>query len=97
MKQLVFFGFIFLCLIGCEENTLPKPKAYLSLNYAEPIYKTVTHDCPYVFDINESAEIIPQAQCWNKIIYPKMKATRSFWSNQLFVKCFDDLVVYSFI
>jgi gliding motility-associated lipoprotein GldD len=75
MKQFVFFGFIFLCLIGCEENTLPKPRAYLSLNYAEPIYKTVTHDCPYVFDINESAEIIPQAQCWNKIIYPKMKAT----------------------
>ena len=75
MKQIVFFGFIFLCLIGCEENILPKPKAYLSLNYAEPIYKTVTHDCPYVFDINESAEIIPQAQCWNKIIYPKMKAT----------------------
>ena len=75
MKQIVLAVIFLLCLIGCEQNTLPKPKAYLSLNYSEPVYNAVEHDCPYTFEINDLAEILPQDRCWSKIIYPKMKAT----------------------
>ena len=75
MKQIVIAVSFFLCLVGCEQNTLPKPKAYLSLNYSEPVYKAVEHNCPYTFDLNDLAEVVPQDRCWNKILYPNMKAT----------------------
>tara|TARA_B100000767_G_C19771967_1_gene540531 strand:- start:1120 stop:1674 length:555 start_codon:yes stop_codon:yes gene_type:complete len=75
MKHIAQAAFIFLFIIGCNENSLPKPKAYLSLNYSEPAYQKIEHNCPYLFDLNESAKIIPQDNCWNKILYPKMKAT----------------------
>ena len=75
MKNFLVLGFMFFSLVSCEEDTLPKPKAYLSLNYPEPVYKTIVDDYPFSFDVNQVAEIVPQAQCWNKIIYSKMKAT----------------------
>ncbi|MDO7542806.1 MAG: gliding motility lipoprotein GldD [Flavobacteriaceae bacterium] len=75
MKQIVLAGFMLLSLIGCAENTLPKPNAYLSLNYPTPSYQKVEHDCPYNFDLNQTAKIISQPNCWNKIVYPEMKAT----------------------
>ena len=75
MKNFLVLGFMFFSLVSCEEDTLPKPKAYLSLNYPEPVYKTIVDDCPFSFDVNQAAEIVPQAQCWNKITYSKMKAT----------------------
>ncbi len=75
MKQIFVIGILITFLIGCKQNTLPKPQAYLSLNYPEPVYKATELDCPYTFEINEFAKLIPEKRCWNKIIYPTMKAT----------------------
>lgn len=75
MKQTLLIGFIILSLIGCQDSTLPKPKAYFSLNYPNPVYEKIEHDCPYTFDINKRAELVSQKKCWNKISYPEMKAT----------------------
>lgn len=75
MKPFFVIGVYTMLLIGCKQNTLPKPRAYLSLNYPKPAYETIGVDCPYTFDINQFAKLVYEENCWNKIVYPKMKAT----------------------
>ena len=75
IKNFLALGFLIFGSVSCEENSLPKPKAYLSLNYPEPIYKSMVEDCTFSFDVNQVAKVVSQDRCWNKIIYPKMKAT----------------------
>jgi gliding motility-associated lipoprotein GldD len=70
-----------LCLFGtlvtgCKEDTVPKPKAYLRLDYPLGEYKYFGGEgCPYSFAYNSLSTIHDKGNCNLVIQYPKMKAT----------------------
>lgn len=47
-----------LFLIGCSDDTLPKPKGFLRLEYPNAVYKHVAIDAPFSFDKNVLANPI---------------------------------------
>lgn len=68
---------LMLILSSCaNDETRPKPKAFLSLEYPEAKYSPVGLDCPYDFEknsiafINNSRNNIP---CWINLEYRAMK------------------------
>lgn len=75
MKKLITVLFsIFLISCG-QEETLPKPKGYLSLNYPEKSYKALKIERPYSFKVATNARVVSQPKQWLKIYYPKLKAS----------------------
>ncbi len=67
---------LFITLISCFENNLPKPKAYLNLEYSSPQYHEVLNSCGFKYQINKEAILENhEEECWDNIKYPKMKAT----------------------
>ena len=66
---------ILFLLISCNEDILPKPKAYLSLEYPKKSYKELEVIRPYSFSILENTTIINEKNNWLKIKYPKLKAS----------------------
>ncbi|AWH84742.1 gliding motility lipoprotein GldD [Flavobacterium album] len=61
--------------ISCKEDTVPKPQAYLRLEYPMGKYIPYDGDCPYTFGYNSLARIKDKGNCNLTIEYPKMKAT----------------------
>jgi gliding motility-associated lipoprotein GldD len=66
---------ISLIFFSCNDVILPKPKAYLSLEYPKKEYKELTVLRPYTFDVLKSATIVEDKNNWLKITYPKLKAS----------------------
>ena len=66
---------ISLIFFSCKDVVLPKPKAYLSLEYPKKEYKELTVLRPYTFDVLKSATIVEDKNNWLKITYPKLKAS----------------------
>lgn len=64
-----------LLFTSCKEDTVPKPKAFLSLEYPRGDYKPFDGNCPYSFDYNALANVKSKGDCNFTIEYPKMKAT----------------------
>lgn len=62
-------------LAGCGEDTVPKPKAFLRLDYPEATYVLFDSECPYNFAVNSVANIKSKGQCNLTIEYPRMKAS----------------------
>ncbi|TRW26622.1 gliding motility lipoprotein GldD [Flavobacterium zepuense] len=62
-------------LTSCKEDTLPKPQAYLRLEYPMGTYKPFEANCPYTFGYNSLAIVKDKGNCNFTIEYPKMKAT----------------------
>lgn len=77
MKKIRFNIFIipFVFLYSCAEDVLPKPKAFLRLDYPETTYHKVESDCPYSFQVSQKSIVEFENNCWMKITYPKLKAT----------------------
>lgn len=65
----LFFG-----LVSCGDETLPKPKGHLSLEYPKAKYSKLDSDCTFTFEKNDLANIKDKS-CAFEINYPKMKAT----------------------
>ncbi len=65
---------LLLGLFSCGNETLPKPKGQLSLEYPNAKYSKLTADCAFTFEKNDLSEIKENA-CSFEINYPKMKAT----------------------
>ncbi len=65
------------CLLffGCKNDFVPKPSGQLRLDYKVAQYAHFENDCPFTFDMNESAIIKGKTGCNFTIDYPKMKAT----------------------
>jgi gliding motility-associated lipoprotein GldD len=74
-KKIVIFAFLCLGFISCKEDALPKPSAYLSLEYPEAKYVNFENKCPFIFEINKDAVVKEKKPCSFEINYPKMKAT----------------------
>ncbi|MGK0325485.1 MAG: gliding motility-associated lipoprotein GldD [Polaribacter sp.] len=64
-----------LIFLSCNDVVLPKPKAYLSLEYPKKEYKELGVLRPYTFDVLKSATIVEDKNNWLKITYPKLKAS----------------------
>jgi len=62
-------------LISCGEESLPKPKAYLNLEYPELGYNKLNKSRPYRFDIAKNTTLKSLPNHWLKIQYPKLKAS----------------------
>lgn len=76
-RYLSFILFCGLCIsiISCKDDVLPKPKAYLSLNYPEPNYTKFDKACGFTFEYNSIGKVVDQGNCNFHIEYPKLKAT----------------------
>lgn len=66
---------ILLLTVSCNEDSLPKPRAQLRLEYPENTYQKVISDCTFLFEISQISEIEFENNCWAKIQYPTLKAT----------------------
>lgn len=70
------FLFLFLLiLISCDDDALPKPKAYLSLDYPAKTYQELGLKRPYTFKISSEAIAEDLSNNWVNIKYPKLKAS----------------------
>lgn len=69
-----FFLALMLGLISCGDESVPKPKGQLSLEYPNATYSTLKTNCPFTFEVNEFAAV-KEKNCSYEIHYPKMKAT----------------------
>ena len=74
MKNFIILLFA-VVLISCGEETLPKPKPYLKLEYPEDSYQRIDSSCPYIFEISNLAQVSFMDNCWSRIAYPQLKAT----------------------
>lgn len=74
--QLSVTVFSAITLISCGEgDTVPKPKAYLRLDYPVENYVNYEGICPFSFSFNSQSIIKNKGNCNFTINYPKMKAT----------------------
>ena len=71
----IFLLIISLIFLACNDVVLPKPKAYLSLEYPKKEYKNLNLLRPYTFDVLKTATIIDAENNWLKITYPTLKAS----------------------
>lgn len=75
-KVLPIFSVLFCVLVffSCQDDdVLPKPKAYLALEYPEAKYYQAEIDCVYDFKINSIAKLKSDKyknNCWFDITYP---------------------------
>lgn len=74
MRNLFIFLFV-LMFIGCKDAILPKPKAYLSLEYPENSYQNLPLERPYTFKVSKNATLVDETNNWLKIKYPNLKAS----------------------
>ena len=79
MKRLIF-PVLSLLLIGCGNDPIPKPKAYLRLEYPTANYKKTISPLPFSFDKNELAEPISKVKTLGttkgiEVKYSQLKAT----------------------
>lgn len=79
MKRIVL-PILSLILLGCGDDPLPKPKAYLRLEYPEAIYEKVSVPLPFSFEKNKLAEPIKNVKSSGNtkgvdVKYPSLKGT----------------------
>ena len=48
----IFFSIILISFISCSEETLPKPKAFLNLEYKKSTYQELLLKRPYTFEFS---------------------------------------------
>ena len=79
MKKIKYLSYSLLVLLtfySCAKETLPKPKAYLRLNYENiESYKKINTNCPFSLEISKIANLSQDDKCWITIEYPTLKAS----------------------
>jgi gliding motility-associated lipoprotein GldD len=82
MRYLGIIVFLSLLFISCDEETLPKPSAFLSLEYPPPEYRNVSLPLPFTFEKNNWADSIMSVKISRDqkvkgidLNYPQMKGT----------------------
>jgi gliding motility-associated lipoprotein GldD len=74
MRKILFI-LISLIFISCNTNILPKPKAYLSLEYPKKEYTKLSLERPYSFEVLKNTTLVDDKNNWLKINYPNLKAS----------------------
>ncbi|WP_255462852.1 gliding motility lipoprotein GldD [Galbibacter sp. BG1] len=62
-------------IFSCGEESVPKPKGMLRLEYPKAVYKETENDCPFSFLQNQDAAINVRKDCGMTLQYPKMNAS----------------------
>lgn len=78
MKQTAIFLIVLLMFTSCKDEVLPKPKAFLALEFPKAEYLQIDLDCPYSFDINKIVNISlarGNNSCWINLNYPTLNAS----------------------
>ena len=79
MRNIAFYllsiVFSLFCVVSCKEDVMPKPKAYLSLEYPKKTYEKLNLNRPYSFYVLQNTTIVDEKNNWLKIKYPNLKAT----------------------
>ena len=63
---------LLLVLVSCKDEPKPKPKAFLSLEYPGAEYSRIDFGCPYTFEKNKLATVVPSMNnipCWVNLKY----------------------------
>lgn len=74
MRNFIFIIFT-LIFLSCKEDTLPKPKGYLSLEYPKKSYQELPIERPFSFEVAKNSTVIDEQNNWLKITYPNLKAS----------------------
>ncbi len=69
------FGILLFSFWSCNDEVLPKPKAFLRLEYSTATYHKVLSNCQYSIEISQQSIIEFENNCWAKIDYPNLNAT----------------------
>lgn len=75
VKYISCIAVLSVLLISCGGEVMPKPKAFLSLEYPDANYTKIQSDCPYTFDKNQIATIVSKKNCWINLDYPTLNGT----------------------
>lgn len=82
MREIVFLSCIVVLFFSCGEEPIPKPEAFLRLEYPKPQYKSVSVDLPFTFDKNVLAKNVNNIKVSRDgkslgldIVYPSLKGT----------------------
>lgn len=60
---------------SCTTDSIPKPKAYLALDYASPQYQELSLSRPYTFSVSQKAKVTDLPKEWIQLRYPDLKAS----------------------
>ena len=75
MKLRITLYFILLIIISsCKDDVLPKPNAFLKLDYPTAEYQKVISDCPFTFEISQESIVEFKSDCSVNIKYPRLNA-----------------------
>ncbi|MDO4763944.1 MAG: gliding motility lipoprotein GldD [Flavobacteriaceae bacterium] len=75
MFRYAIFVVLFLGLMSCQQDYLPKPKGELRLEYPQPKYQKFQSGCSFSFEHSNFSKIHQAKQnCWYNLSYPEMKA-----------------------
>jgi gliding motility-associated lipoprotein GldD len=81
MRPIILLFILGFC-ISCGSDPMPKPKAFLRLDYPKPEYKLITADLPFVFERNNLSNGIDKIKSSQdktsiglEIPYPTLKGT----------------------
>lgn len=67
---------LFFLFSSCtEKDTLPKPKAQLSLQYPKSNYSLFKSKCAFSFEFSDLAKANIKDKCWVTLNYPHLKAS----------------------
>lgn len=67
--------FVLVVSMSCKQDPLPKPKAFLRLQFPQADYNEWSGGCEYTFDKNNVASVRDSKDCSMVIDYPMMKGS----------------------
>ncbi len=66
---------LFFLFASCDNETLPKPKGFLSLKYQKTSYEPLKLKRPFSFEVPQNSIVKDEPKNWLKIQYPNLKAS----------------------
>lgn len=75
MNKLIVIILVLIFVSCNNQETLPKPKAYLRLQYPKKSYTKFNLERPYSFQVDKNTNVKNLPKQWLKIEYPQLKAS----------------------
>lgn len=80
MVRVLFFSFVIVFFISCQQDYTPKPRGYFRIDLPEKNYKKLPDILPYNFELPTKSLVINNRKAahelyWINIEYPQYKAT----------------------
>lgn len=78
MRKVIVVFMVLISFTACKDDVLPKPKAFLDLEFPPQVYNVTKLQCPYSFEVNTLATIANakgDMPCSINLSYPKLNAS----------------------